>query len=365
MSSIGRPISGSITLRSASRTWSSVAIGASSSGLMLALSHGATPCEYPVLRREGARCRSRLRSRSTRPSPTTRATGCTGTCGSRAARSRSASSSTRLSLHPNTLRPHLRRLEEAGLVAPRDPQGRGASAVRRRSTSRSTRASARAATTGCSPTSWPACSRAPAQRGPRRRSSRASGARTSWAAASRGRAPARPAGPNLAVLQEAMAEAGFDPRFRAASDADRRDHRCATARSAICWTSIASSCARSIAGCSRGCSPRSRPCAWSRSSARSSASAAARRARRRSAALVRARRGLRPTRARRTEVGGRPGRWKSDAGAPRSRGPESDRAREPDDGHAARPIVDEFNGWLDELVTAKAPTCTSRSARRR
>src|ERR687894_606761 len=37
--------------------------------------------------------------------------------------------STRLSLHPNTLRPHLRRLEEAGLV--RRETGRGAAPVGR------------------------------------------------------------------------------------------------------------------------------------------------------------------------------------------------------------------------------------------
>ena len=121
--------------------------------------------------------------------------------------------STRLSLHPNTLRPHLRRLEEAGLVGERGPPRRDRRATAGRCTRRSTARSGRAGTTGSSARSWRAFSTNKRQR-ERRRRSRANGAPTWSGGASPARAPAARPGPNLAVLQEALAEAGFDPRFR-------------------------------------------------------------------------------------------------------------------------------------------------------
>ena len=71
----------------------------------------------------------------------------------------------------------------------------------------------RAATTGCWPTSWRGCSTGARQR-ERARSWRGNGAPTWWAAAPRSPGPAGRPGPTSRVLQEALAEAGFDPRFR-------------------------------------------------------------------------------------------------------------------------------------------------------
>lgn len=119
--------------------------------------------------------------------------------------------SARLSLHPNTLRPHLRRLEEAGLVA---------------------REVRKAASVGRPQTLYSVVEReAPEGRDYRllaeillglltgaRARERAEELAREWgrylviqsAPKPGARAPARR---NLAVLQEAMAEAGFDPRF--------------------------------------------------------------------------------------------------------------------------------------------------------
>jgi predicted ArsR family transcriptional regulator len=123
--------------------------------------------------------------------------------------------STRLSLHPNTLRPHLRRLEEAGLV--RREARRGSSSV------------------GRPQTLYTAVDRDGGEgRGYRLLAEilagLASGARAraravllarewgQYLAIQGGPKPGTslPAGRNLAVLQEAMAQAGFDPRFRRA-----------------------------------------------------------------------------------------------------------------------------------------------------
>jgi predicted ArsR family transcriptional regulator len=121
--------------------------------------------------------------------------------------------SARLSLHPNTLRPHLRRLEEAGLVA---------SEARRGGTS-----------VGRPQTVYSAVDREGREgrdyrlladiltgvlTGTRARERAAENARE-WGAYLVGRSvpkpgARRPSGPNLAVLQEALADAGFDPRFR-------------------------------------------------------------------------------------------------------------------------------------------------------
>jgi predicted ArsR family transcriptional regulator len=118
----------------------------------------------------------------------------------------------RLSLHPNTLRPHLRRLEEAGLVASETSRG---------------------ATVGRPQTLYSAIEREQADGRDyrlladilaglltgRRAHERAQAQAREWGAFLAGRTLPRPgarrvAGPNLAMLQEALAEAGFDPRFR-------------------------------------------------------------------------------------------------------------------------------------------------------
>jgi predicted ArsR family transcriptional regulator len=96
---------------------------------------------------------------------------------------------TRLSLHPNTLRPHLRRLEEAGLVRREGRDYRLLSEI------------LSGLVTGS------------------RARERATALAREWGqylAIQGGPKPGTrlPAGRNLAVLQEAMAQAGFDPRFR-------------------------------------------------------------------------------------------------------------------------------------------------------
>ena len=118
----------------------------------------------------------------------------------------------RLSLHPNTLRPHLRRLEEAGLVASE---------------------TSRDATVGRPQVLYTVVERDDAEGRDyrlladilaglltgRRARDRAQAQAREWGAFLAGRTIPRPgarraAGPNLAMLQEALAEAGFDPRFR-------------------------------------------------------------------------------------------------------------------------------------------------------
>jgi predicted ArsR family transcriptional regulator len=118
----------------------------------------------------------------------------------------------RASLHPNTVRPHLRRLEDAGLV---------------RSETR------REAAVGRPQTVYAAIDREgregrdyrlladilAALSTTARDRSRATELAREWGAYLVGRnAPPpggrRSAGPDLAALQEAMSEAGFDPRFR-------------------------------------------------------------------------------------------------------------------------------------------------------
>jgi predicted ArsR family transcriptional regulator len=119
---------------------------------------------------------------------------------------------TRLSLHPNTLRPHLRRLQQVGLVASE---------------------SRRASNVGRPQTVYLAVDAEPPERrdyrlladillglltGSRQRV-RAREIAREWGAYLVGRAAPkppvrRPAGPNLAMLQASLAQAGFDPRFR-------------------------------------------------------------------------------------------------------------------------------------------------------
>jgi predicted ArsR family transcriptional regulator len=122
---------------------------------------------------------------------------------------------TRLALHPNTLRPHLRRLEDAGLVRRETrkgsstvgrPQTLYASVERERHEGRDYRLLSEilaGLVTGA------------------RARERATTLAREWGqylAIQGGPKPGTrlPAGRNLAVLQEAMAQAGFDPRFRRA-----------------------------------------------------------------------------------------------------------------------------------------------------
>jgi predicted ArsR family transcriptional regulator len=119
--------------------------------------------------------------------------------------------SVRLSLHPNTLRPHLRRLEDAGLV---------------------TSEARKVSTVGRPQVVFTAVDREPREgRDHRlladilagvmtttRQQERATELARDWGAYLVGRSvpkpgARRPSGPNLAILQAALAEAGFDPRF--------------------------------------------------------------------------------------------------------------------------------------------------------
>jgi predicted ArsR family transcriptional regulator len=118
----------------------------------------------------------------------------------------------RLSLHPNTLRPHLRRLEEAGLVA--HEFHRGASVGRPQTLYLAVDVEGRQDRDY----RLLAAVLAGLLTGPRQRD-RAQELARDWGAYLVGRAAPKPgsrthAGLNLAVLQTALADAGFDPRFR-------------------------------------------------------------------------------------------------------------------------------------------------------
>jgi predicted ArsR family transcriptional regulator len=122
---------------------------------------------------------------------------------------------TRLSLHPNTLRPHLRRLQDVGLVASESRRG---------------------SNVGRPQTVYLAVDSEPSEgrdyrlladillglmTGSRQRA-RAREVAREWGAYLVARArpkpslARRPAGPDLAMLQASLAQAGFDPRFRRA-----------------------------------------------------------------------------------------------------------------------------------------------------
>lgn len=124
--------------------------------------------------------------------------------------------SRRLSLHPNTLRPHLRRLEEAGLVSRELRRGAGVGrpetlyAVRETGDERNDYRLLAEILLGV-------------VRG-KRAAQHAFDLASQWGAylvAQGGPKPGTrlPARANLAVLQDAMARAGFDPRFRRAGAA--------------------------------------------------------------------------------------------------------------------------------------------------
>jgi predicted ArsR family transcriptional regulator len=125
--------------------------------------------------------------------------------------------SARLSLHPNTLRPHLRRLEQVGLVA---REMRRSSGVGRPQTLYSVVDQPAEASEG--EFRLLAEILAAMVRGRRARDRACELAREWGAYLVRRDAPkpgARPpAGRHLATLQEAMARAGFDPRFRRTED---------------------------------------------------------------------------------------------------------------------------------------------------
>jgi predicted ArsR family transcriptional regulator len=117
----------------------------------------------------------------------------------------------RLSLHPNTLRPHLRRLEDAGLVASEAhrttavgrPQVLYSAADREEREGRDYRLLAEVLSSLITSA---------------RQRERAEAIAREWGVYLAGRSTPRPGargspGPNLALLQEALAEAGFDPRF--------------------------------------------------------------------------------------------------------------------------------------------------------
>lgn len=120
--------------------------------------------------------------------------------------------SRRLSLHPNTLRPHLRRLEEAGLLA---HEVRKSASVGRPQTLYSVRHTEDEEGRDYRLLAEMLCGLV---RG-KRALEQARDLARQWGAylvAQGGPKPGvrLPAGRNLAVLQEAMAHAGFDPRFR-------------------------------------------------------------------------------------------------------------------------------------------------------
>jgi predicted ArsR family transcriptional regulator len=120
--------------------------------------------------------------------------------------------SARLSLHPNTLRPHLRRLEEVGLVSSETRKGTGAGRPQTVYSALDVDDHAGRDFRLLAEILTPLVSGA-------RKQERAHELAREWGAYLVARSAPKPAarrapGPDLAVLQEAMAEAGFDPRFR-------------------------------------------------------------------------------------------------------------------------------------------------------
>jgi predicted ArsR family transcriptional regulator len=120
--------------------------------------------------------------------------------------------STRLSLHPNTVRPHLRRLEEAGLVTREIRKGQAVGRPQ-------TLYQAAEVATGEGRDYRLLAEMLAGLFRERKEIQRATGLAREWGqylVARRGAKPGTklPAGRNLAILQEAMAEAGFEPRFR-------------------------------------------------------------------------------------------------------------------------------------------------------
>jgi predicted ArsR family transcriptional regulator len=124
--------------------------------------------------------------------------------------------SRRLSLHPNTLRPHLRRLEEAGLVS---REVRKSATVGRPQTLYTVRQTEGEEGRDYRLLAEMLCGLVKGQRA----LEQARALARQWGAylvAQGGPKPGvrLPARRNLAVLQEAMARAGFQPRFRRSAD---------------------------------------------------------------------------------------------------------------------------------------------------
>jgi predicted ArsR family transcriptional regulator len=124
--------------------------------------------------------------------------------------------SRRLGLHPNTLRPHLRRLEDAGLIA---SESQRTSAVGRPQTMYAIR---EAEDEPAGDYRLLAEMLATVVRGKRQLGQALELARQwgAWMVAQDSPKPGVrvPARRNLALLQEAMAKAGFEPRFRRVAD---------------------------------------------------------------------------------------------------------------------------------------------------
>lgn len=121
---------------------------------------------------------------------------------------------TRLSLHPNTLRPHLRRLEDAGLVIREASRADGVGRPQARYSAVETEERAD------EPYRLLTEILAGLVRGARS-TERAQDTAAAWGAYLVAQDTPKPGAKqperrNLAVLQEAMARAGFDPRFRKA-----------------------------------------------------------------------------------------------------------------------------------------------------
>jgi predicted ArsR family transcriptional regulator len=120
--------------------------------------------------------------------------------------------SRRLSLHPNTVRPHLRRLEEAGLVSREIRKGQAVGRPQ-------TLFQAVEVATGEGRDYRLLAEMLAGLFRDRRDIQRAAGLAREWGGYLVTRRGAKPgvrlaAGRNLALLQEAMAAAGFEPRFR-------------------------------------------------------------------------------------------------------------------------------------------------------
>jgi predicted ArsR family transcriptional regulator len=120
--------------------------------------------------------------------------------------------SRRLSLHPNTVRPHLRRLEEAGLVSREIKKGQ---AVGRPQTLYSVAEVATGDGRDYRLLAEMLCGLLKSKRD-RERAAALAREWGKYLVTRRGVKPGvrLPAGRNLAILQEAMDEAGFEPRFR-------------------------------------------------------------------------------------------------------------------------------------------------------
>ena len=302
---------------------------------------------------------SRARSRSTRRSPTTRASASTGT--SRLSRpsgqrARARDAAVTAPQHAASAPPPARGGGPRGVGATAGPPPSGG---RRPSTRRSIATDARAATTGCSPRSWPGC---------------VSGARSR----ERAGALAREWGAYLAVQalrpqpgRAATGGAGTSRSCRrrwprrgsilgsGARARQRSRSRSATAPSASCSRSTASSSARSTGACSRGCWEHSRPPLVARDvRAAGRADAPSGRLPR---ARLRVRRpegprnspgrsGFAPVRPIGVEAPGtEPGRARPGTGGAviEAEARTSERSM---DGRTLPSIVEEFNGWLAALV---------------